>query len=363
MQDAPQEGYGGGSSALPLKMTGAWISCSVLPTDDNSSQMPPSCCPLNSAGAGGPRVRGERALQPRWARAGGPAGPGDRGARARVSLHPSPPSSPAQPGRWPRPHPRAGRRAGRARRPRRSGIAREENGVGRTYLGEFGAHQDEEEEAEELPGRLHVSLPPRPCWHAEPGCSPAGGCVDADALPRPWLGGGAGCVPASSAPGAGGARAVLRGASALHVARVPVPEVPAGLGGGRGAALGPSSWRRPADARRRCQKFSGRRGGGWRRGARATARARDGGRGGGRRGGRPGQDVTSERRGGGVRLRGSPRSAPDGPAARLQAPATRGGHAGTAGAGAPAPGRNDGSQSGEGAGLGAKAWHLQEERG
>ena len=43
---------------------------------------------------------------------------------------------------------------------------REENGVGCTYLGEFGAHQDEEQEAEELPGRLHVSRRPPTSWRA-----------------------------------------------------------------------------------------------------------------------------------------------------------------------------------------------------
>lgn len=37
----------------------------------------------------------------------------------------------------------------------------EENGVGHTYLGEFGAHHQEDQEAEELPGRLHVSRPLR----------------------------------------------------------------------------------------------------------------------------------------------------------------------------------------------------------
>jgi len=96
----------------------------------------------------------------------------------------------------------------------RSLARREENGVGCTYLSEFGAHQDEEEEAEELPGRLHVSLPRPPSWHA--------GALVPALRGRGRAPGSAG--PAPSAPGA----------SALHGERVlrAVPAVP-----GRGAAL------------------------------------------------------------------------------------------------------------------------------
>lgn len=91
----------------------------------------------------------------------------------------------------------------------------EENGVGHTYLGEFGAHHQEDQEAEELPGRLHVSRPLR-----RPGVRGLGaggwqlrGRGRAPGWGWGWgwgSGRGSGSGGACSAAGAGGARAVLR---------------------------------------------------------------------------------------------------------------------------------------------------------
>lgn len=193
------------------------------------------------------------------------------------------------------------------------GVARrEENGVGCSYLSEFSAHQDEEEEAEELPGRWHVSRPPPTSWRAGgPGCSAAGGCVDADALPALlcWLRGGARPCPCAFSTGsrwrAGSAARSLRSASR---ARRAAPRS-AGLGGGRGGPpLGPSSAPPPngpapaqlgrAAAPPGCQKFAGKgRGRGGAEGPARHARAREQGGWRRRRGSRLGQDVTSKRRG------------------------------------------------------------------
>jgi hypothetical protein len=80
-------------------------------------------------------------------------------------------------------------------------------------LGEFGAHHQEDQEAEELPGRLHVSQPLR-----RPGVRGLGagdrrlrGCERAPGWGWGWGSGrGSGTGGACSAAGAGGARAVLR---------------------------------------------------------------------------------------------------------------------------------------------------------
>lgn len=105
-------------------------------------------------------------MQPRWARAGGP---GTLGASLGSSAPPLPPPQPRGSGAG------AGGTGCAELLPDFAGLAggragafarTEENGVECTYLSEFGAHQDEEEEAEELPGRLHVSLPPPTSWHA-----------------------------------------------------------------------------------------------------------------------------------------------------------------------------------------------------
>lgn len=71
----------------------------------------------------------------------------------------TPPSSPGRMTLWSPPQPQP-----RGQLPdfaRLSVALAEENGVGHTYLGEFGAHHQEDQEAEELPGRLHVSRPVR----------------------------------------------------------------------------------------------------------------------------------------------------------------------------------------------------------
>lgn len=185
-------------------------------------------------------------LSREWAaRASGRKGPGLTvlGDRAAVWGQPAPlPGSQLQlvPSPIPRPRARAGgRRAVRSGSPTLPGpgpggrlARREENGVGCTYLGEFGAHQDEEQEAEELPGRLHVSRPPPTSWRAgSPGCSAAGGCVDADALPVCGLRGGARPCPRAfstrSRRRAGSAARSLRSASP---ARRAAPRSPGGAG-------------------------------------------------------------------------------------------------------------------------------------
>lgn len=104
--------------------------------------------------------------QPSWARAG------VLGSRTQ-SLSPAPlPASQVWPADTPASSPTPGSARGAApglfglRAAR--GARGEEDGVGCTYLGEFGAHQEEEEEAQELPGRVHVSLPPPTPWHAGP---------------------------------------------------------------------------------------------------------------------------------------------------------------------------------------------------
>lgn len=229
-----------------------------LPPDDSSSWRSPLSCPLNFSGeweAGGPEREGA-ASQP----LGLGLGVWEEGARSSLGSAPPLPPSPARCTRAPSPARRqaASQPLRTCRSPcalggrRAPSLARgEENGVGCTYLSEFRAHQDEEEEAEELPGRLHVSLPPPPSWHA-------GALVLAPALRgRGRAPGSAG--PAPSAPGA----------SALHGERVlrAVPAVP-----GRGAALrGPSSCAPPTRSGapgRGCQKFA-RKAAGWRRGTRA----------------------------------------------------------------------------------------------
>lgn len=185
-----------------------------------------TCCPPNFSGRGRLRVLGERGTCPPprwrcWARAGGSWAGGRRPAplppsrvRVRGTRAPSPPRHGA---RGAEPLPTSPAPAGQ---PPRSLAHREEDGVGRTYLSEFGAHQDEEEEAEELPGRLHVSLPRPPSWHV-------GALVLAPALRgRGRAPGSAG--PAPSAPGA----------SALHGERV-LRAVPAAPGRARPSAAPP----------------------------------------------------------------------------------------------------------------------------
>lgn len=255
-----------------------------LPPDDSSSWRSPLSCPLNFSGeweAGGPEREGA-ASQP----LGLGLGVWEEGARSSLGSAPPLPPSPARCTRAPSPARRqaASQRLRTCRSPcalggrRAPSLARgEENGVGCTYLSEFRAHQDEEEEAEELPGRLHVSLPPPPSWHA-------GALVLAPALRgRGRAPGSAG--PAPSAPGA----------SALHGERVlrAVPAVP-----GRGAALrGPSSCAPPPAPARLgggAKSLRGRRPGGAEGPARHAHAREWGGR---WRGSRLGQDVTSKRRG------------------------------------------------------------------
>lgn len=214
----------------------------------------------------------------------------------------------------------------------------EENGVGHTYLGEFGAHHQEDQEAEELPGRLHVSRLLR-CpgvW----GLGAGGWRLRGRGRAPGWgwgSGRGSGSGGACSAAGAGGARVVLRRASALHIygPGSGATASRAGLGrrGGGCACFSPRARRVPAllgSAERRALQSSAARPGcsdaksllgegrgrGWRRGTGAPRLGWEGRReGGGRRGGRLGQDVTSKRRGklnwarqlhpGGLRPRGA----------------------------------------------------------
>lgn len=229
-----------------------------LPPDDSSSWRSPLSCPLNFSGeweAGGPEREGA-ASQP----LGLGLGVWEEGARSSLGSAPPLPPSPARCTRAPSPARRqaASQRLRTCRSPcalggrRAPSLARgEENGVGCTYLSEFRAHQDEEEEAEELPGRLHVSLPPPPSWHA-------GALVLAPALR------GRGRAPGSAGPRAFSTRS-LRSAWRARPARCPrCPR--AGRGPPRPLLL--RSPTRSGAPGRGCQKFA-RKAAGWRRGTRA----------------------------------------------------------------------------------------------
>jgi hypothetical protein len=301
----------GGQELGPSASDSAWglgYGLPIFPTDDNPRKQSPRLpFELLGGGSGGGYV-------PRWARAGG-SSLGWLAPVPRTQVRPGTRDPPPQP--W-------GLSAGQGAQgggslsptlpgaPHRAGAWQEENGVGCTYLGEFGAHQEEDEEAEELPGRLHVSRPlGRPGVR---GLGAAGRRLRGRGRAPGWGSGGGAC----SAAGAGGVRAVLRRASALHIygPGSGAAASRAGLGrlGGGCALLSPRRcWlprapgtggeARPAEhggalgLRWVPKVCSGRGGGGG--GAEGPARLAHAGRreGGGRRGSRLGQDVTSKRRG------------------------------------------------------------------